>query len=947
MVNLLLAEWQGNKDISAEQRPIQHNRLELDAIMAANTSDATRTVEPEETHEECSGKKKSKFQAFKKLFVKKKRKEPTTPSRESNLKPCQSSSDISASTANTTPFQVDHEAVAKGNMGNKAVSHDSVFVSEMESSVKEDISQECTPGKVKALQLQLQQNIRIGSPPQGIIPKKLEDPGALSEDDGLPRSPPEITSLHEILAHSSGKSFASAQRRSSISLGGTDSEDEPESSELSSRPTSPLPSIALSCSSSPVSHFPFTSPPSSVTCLDNSAAKHRILIKPKKRRAPTMNVKPKQTTDEIDKPVPEEKEQENYDMIEEQQPVKIPGSEKKSAEQKAPSEEVKHLAGVVRQKLKENMNVSVCEQESPSKNTNISFPLEASLLENQSVSFQNEAVFSESDVDFHESLLSTGDQMDITEDDSERDDVNALLQTCDFQPMYENNITVMVKTTETKETNESPESNTSPIENPDLITSQGLVCGALGTYKPNQEEAEAPTVSEIKDEEYNGHENICSDIQSDLLNVTESEFVASETLQNCILSVEPLTAMIKDEDIQEVQVSPECVGSYESDNEDHLGTIDIIQNAAIILDVSDQLVANDEVKDKRSSSEQNTETSDWSITESSDERPDTDNVTDSKAYAVTTNAKDFSYTKVSTNTHDFGIQANSKTFTETVKEIKPAEPTSNSNVKGPNKPVRFTVAPAWQRALSSGSNIKDSPFIKHVEGNITSESSDGAEESIVHGNSSKENVQKNKEESCGHFGVRLRRTSSSIKYSEDHQEEVSRQDLSPVDTSSLSPGRNLHTPKRQHVNTDCAKMSQMSSAEEKSTPESRNQPKPRAEDHIPQENSEPAWITMAKLKQKGFQEHPLAREQSSITEHKKIEETECIQKKYIVTNPQEEEKRCEQAAESPAESEVAQPVSEMSTHSPQPPNPDEPPWFSLAKKKAKAWSEMPQIVQQL
>ncbi|CAJ0957369.1 unnamed protein product [Ranitomeya imitator] len=208
---------------------------------------------------EKTGKKKSKFQAFKKLFVKKKRKEPATPSRESNLKPSQSSTDVSASGASTVAFHVDEEKVqkavkqsstfrelprstaektvmllklqqaaqAKANMGNKAVSHDSVFILEMESSVKEDISQECTPGKVKALQLQLQQNIRIGSPPQVIVPKKLEDSGALSEDDGLPRSPPEITSLHEILAQSSGKTSVSAQRRSSISLGGTDSEDDP------------------------------------------------------------------------------------------------------------------------------------------------------------------------------------------------------------------------------------------------------------------------------------------------------------------------------------------------------------------------------------------------------------------------------------------------------------------------------------------------------------------------------------------------------------------------------------------------------------------------------------------------------------------------------------------------------------------------------------------------
>lgn len=51
-------------------------------------------------------------------------------------------------------------------------------------------------------QLQLQQNIRFGSPPLIITGKKLEDAGAVSEDDGLPRSPPEISTLHDVLTDS-------------------------------------------------------------------------------------------------------------------------------------------------------------------------------------------------------------------------------------------------------------------------------------------------------------------------------------------------------------------------------------------------------------------------------------------------------------------------------------------------------------------------------------------------------------------------------------------------------------------------------------------------------------------------------------------------------------------------------------------------------------------------
>ncbi|XP_069603184.1 acrosomal protein KIAA1210 homolog isoform X1 [Ranitomeya imitator] len=925
-----------------------------DAIMAANTSEGTRTVEAEETHEECSGKKKSKFQAFKKLFVKKKRKEPATPSRESNLKPSQSSTDVSASGASTVAFHVDEEKVAKANMGNKAVSHDSVFILEMESSVKEDISQECTPGKVKALQLQLQQNIRIGSPPQVIVPKKLEDSGALSEDDGLPRSPPEITSLHEILAQSSGKTSVSAQRRSSISLGGTDSEDDPESSELSSRPTSPLHSNVPSCPTSSVSHFTladFTSPATSVSCLDNSAAKHKILVKPKKRRAPNMSGKPTQYTKETNNPAQMKKEEENYNMTEEQQPVKDLDSEKVFVEHEAPSEEVKNIEDALLQKPNEDTIVSVCDLQTDvsqmnSKNSNAHLLLEATLLENQTWSFQNEEICSETDVDG--SRMSTENQIDASAEDSKRDEVITSSETCDFQPSHVNNeIIDMVKPSELHV--DSPENNIVQIENPNLNTSQVLVCGTLGNYQPNLEKAETVAVSEIIDKECNGHGKVLSSVEKDLLNVMESDLVEGESLQDCVLSLEPVTPMIKDEEVQAVQVSFEDVDSYETNDDEYPGTI--LQNAELLLEVSDQLVEANEGKIEHSPSEQEPKTIDLSNTEGSDkEHSDVVSVNDSKAPTIIINANDSFYTDVSTVVPDVGLLSNSETSIEIGKVIKAAEPNPESNVKGSAKPVRFTVTPAWQRALPSGSSIKDSPFIKNMMVNMDrSESFDGAEESVVQSNSKKNNVQKNKEESSAHFGIRLRRTSSSIKYSDDHQEMSSKQGISSGDNSSLPSEKNMQSPKKTQVNTDCAQITKISPTnEDKSTTEIKIQAKSKAEDPSPQENSEPAWITMAKLKQKGFQEHPLAKEQSSTAENEKVEGTECILQKNLVTSPQEvETKTTEQtAADSPAAPEEAQPDCEKITPPTQPQNPDEPPWFSLAKKKAKAWSEMPQIVQQ-
>lgn len=54
-----------------------------------------------------------------------------------------------------------------------------------------------------AVQMQLKQAIRLGSPPAVISIKKSEDGEVVSEDDGLPCSPPEYSTVHTVLTTSS------------------------------------------------------------------------------------------------------------------------------------------------------------------------------------------------------------------------------------------------------------------------------------------------------------------------------------------------------------------------------------------------------------------------------------------------------------------------------------------------------------------------------------------------------------------------------------------------------------------------------------------------------------------------------------------------------------------------------------------------------------------------
>ncbi|XP_050958609.1 CRACD-like protein isoform X2 [Labeo rohita] len=239
-------------------------------IMASGSPDITVTTESSEAAEECSGKKKSKFQTFKNFFVKKKRKESPAPSSESVLKASQSSDDVNTSEPTISHANSDNDRGSKISLGNKAMSHDSVFVSDSPSSETNDglgASQDSIHGKVKSLQMQLKQAIRLGSPPSLLCGRKGEDAGALSEDDGLPCSPPEYSSLHTVLATPPHTSVDLTQ--SSLSMETSDSEDDQMSYEASSRPGTPQGSVPAD----------FSLPASSVSCLDSSAARHRIAVK--------------------------------------------------------------------------------------------------------------------------------------------------------------------------------------------------------------------------------------------------------------------------------------------------------------------------------------------------------------------------------------------------------------------------------------------------------------------------------------------------------------------------------------------------------------------------------------------------------------------------------------------------------------------------------------------
>ncbi|CAN8188560.1 unnamed protein product [Coccothraustes coccothraustes] len=974
-------------------------------IMAMRPTEVTQS--PGDTVEECTGKKKSKFQTFKNFFAKKKRKEPPPPRGESNLKPCQSSSDVSIAVLNTAALHSPGEAGPKGSMGNKALSHDSVFILESApGNVTGDVlSQENRPGRVKTLQLQLQQNVRLGSPPLVITGKKLEDAGAVSEDDGLPRSPPEISTLHEALKESPNKSSNPVQRHSSLSLGGTDSEDEQIPSGASSRPISPLSSATQGTPTPQGSSFlpvDFTLPASPLGCLDTSAARHRIAINPRKQKGFTnkhqLPLQVEQLKNETCLPATPERKGNSTALLESDKdksdweglPAQVGhcakgGGFKETPDVETPTDAAPdscdstpmvedpcallqedwclpgvghhdkgatfllgpepspvnlqghHSAGVMN-----SADGSAHESKTHPQSTSAEVPALPELQQ-----LEGEAAVSpdmpEADL-FSRGVETSG--MDILPDVAPSSSVNFVDPNIKAQekgdPLFSGKEELCFGTAENH-------------------SSHAVSDAALGT--PQAAVADAESCSDIKR---------VADLRS------EKGSVAKTDKETC--------------EIMEFQLSKDSV-------EKKIDSAASVSEAVCVVPCSKlEVCFKAEIvpvsKGNQGSQQANTSCISEKLSigclASSSLASLKSNISsdaDSKEYQVSTTA---SHRKTAE-----GSQS------------------SDENVKSPlktasAKPVRFTIAPAWQRSLSGGSNSKEdsysrssptSPIRPEFFEGMTKEptcidavmqetaktNSDrfdrDCKDRDLHLNSFMEWADHETQNFESPFGVRLRRTSSLLKYQNESRVEPPKllPSAAPVASSaSVKEDQKLmgtgKPPPRLPVNTKSVvkktdllenKNPAKARSEEVAKKQNGYKPSEKVSPYLETASSEPAWVSMAKLKQKGFQDHPLAKEHKdedkALTKVDQGEPKTCAGentlRKNMPSSSQDKKTQKKTGVSAAAgkvgpisqEASVVPAVEKEARHSSNLPmtpcSPAEPPWLSLAKKKAKAWSEMPQIVQ--
>ncbi|XP_037978602.1 acrosomal protein KIAA1210 homolog isoform X3 [Motacilla alba alba] len=1004
------------------------------------TSPTEVTQSPGDTVEECTGKKKSKFQTFKNFFAKKKRKEPPPPRGESNLKPCQSSSDVSIAVLNTAALHspgeagkivscphgvplvlertiksntkgwdglINEEIRPKGSMGNKALSHDSVFILESApGNVTGDVlSQENRPGRVKTLQLQLQQNVKLGSPPLVITGKKLEDAGAVSEDDGLPRSPPEISTLHEVLTDSPNKSSNPVQRHSSLSLGGTDSEDEQIPSGASSRPISPSSSATQGTPISRGSSFlpvDFTIPASPLGCLDTSAARHRIAINPRKQKGFTnkhqLPLQVEQLENETCLSATPERKGNSTELLE---------SDKHKSNWEGLPARVGHCAK--RGGFKETPGVKTPTEAAPDSCGS------TPVVEDPCALLQEDGCLPAVGHHYKGATLLLR---------PEPSPVN-LEKHCSARVLYsadgsanESKAPPQSTSAEVAALPELQQLEGEAVESPDMpaadLFSSGVETSGMDILPDVAPSSSVNSVDlNVKAQEkgdplFSGKEELCfgtagnhsSHAVSDTALATPQVAVADTESCSDIKTVADLrsekSSVAKNDketcEIMEFQLSKDSV-------EKKIDSAASVPEAVCVVPCSKLEVC---FKAEIVPVSKGNQGSQQANTSCISEKLSIGCLASSSLAGLKSN--------ISSDADSKEYQVSS---TASHRKTTEGSQSSDENVKSPlktasAKPVRFTIAPAWQRSLSGGSNSKEDSYFRSsptspirpefFEG-VTKEhtrfdavmqesaktNSDRLDRDCkdrdLHLNSFMEWADHETQNFESPFGVRLRRTSSLLKYQNDSRVEPPKliPSAAPVASSaSVKEDQKLmgtgKPPPNLPVNTKSV-VKKTGFLEDKNPAKARSEevakkqngckPSEKVSPCLEPASSEPAWVSMAKLKQKGFQDHPLAKEHKdedkALTKVDPGEPGICAGentlKKNMPSSSQDKKSQTKTGVSAAAgkvgpisqEASVVPAVEKEARHSSNLPmtpcSPAEPPWLSLAKKKAKAWSEMPQIVQ--
>ncbi|XP_069006770.1 capping protein inhibiting regulator of actin dynamics isoform X2 [Embiotoca jacksoni] len=217
---------------------------------------------------EIERRRQGKFQPFRRLFGKKKKREAKGSSDGAKLKACFSTGEVCNGVVSDE--EESNQNLREFNpIGSRALSHDSIFIPEesvTDPDLDHSMSQENVSDKVRNLQRQIAQGIKFGQRPPSL--RRSEGDEGSSDEEEVPRSPMKVLAQVEAEPPKpEPKQVQEAQPSGSHST--------PVKSPRSKRvltPTGTIESINLDAV------------PQSVPRLDNTAAKHKLSVKPKNQR---------------------------------------------------------------------------------------------------------------------------------------------------------------------------------------------------------------------------------------------------------------------------------------------------------------------------------------------------------------------------------------------------------------------------------------------------------------------------------------------------------------------------------------------------------------------------------------------------------------------------------------------------------------------------------------
>ncbi|XP_018589287.2 uncharacterized protein KIAA1211-like isoform X1 [Scleropages formosus] len=940
-------------------------------IMASGLPDVTANQEPGDSAGDCPGKKKSKFQTFKNFFVRKKRKEAGAPAAESSLKASQSTDNVAAPEPSTARSDTGGGSGCKVTMGNKAMSHDSVFVADTPSSDANEglaSSQDSIHGKVKSLQLQLKQAIKLGTPPALICRKKGEDAGALSEDDGLPCSPPEISTLHTVLAGPSHAHSNPVQRTSSLSLEGFDSDDDQMSFEASSRPMSPP-------------RYPpadFSRPATPSACLDSSAARHRIAVKHRacaKRKPASKQLLESSKLRAAGKEVPPEfRDRHDTDGAES-------SSEKEKPEGSLADEVIQQMDADVEETEGEEVtpedgpSVAVSSEDKPAGSDQYSDEPEDRRAP-EATSCSSSCSSSVADSEEFLPALSSVPQRSLRTPSPEAISQESLASSepatgqdteCELEfecePTVEESGSLLLEVLSSLErpltTEFGLQPDTEVLEN---TKTDGMAAEQFEKPAPSSPVSEHHLVVEV------GSDTSCVAVEEE----SDVEEKLSEE-EECMQLVEAVEADEGAESLVIVEQSLPSEGEEEEETKEDEDEV-IVDSASETQEHKDsemfELVSEADLAD------------DGIMQGGDDLEFEAGNASDLEAVADLTigGLEDDTQPSVeglTTEDHEEPEEPNQGILSQmSTPGVSPEQGLENTNAQedceesssSPEQSrVRFTIVPAWQRSLSGGS-FKEPTFMQPIapeafepcpgelESPADKEEPQGptkADSTASPGQSqrpaspppARDPTQQEEDRAETPFGVRLRKTSlRSLRYGSEDSGEApgSPGPVEPTEAPRALPGTKPVLPKKPELPDDGAAKLKRTSDVTHAEPLGGN-------------SAAPSWISVAKQKQKIYKENSL----EEIPVRKGTCEKDSPFRKSslpVLVRSTNKNSGPPTTAGLPPAVPCSQEISKatppdkdvkrtMTTPSPAALGQEEPPWLALAKKKAKAWSEMPQIVQ--